>query len=126
MIGFNGYSFIYLYEGQPNIKKSHWTINQYERAKEKDHINFLKNSNFLPHGGGYKLLYPFSLAKTVILNEEIYFELSDAPMQSAMLIKNIEALEYGYRGPGEVIPLVDRLELGKRIAKFVPIQVIKF
>jgi hypothetical protein len=47
-------------------------------------------------------------------------------MKSKMLIQNIEALEYGYRGSGEILPLVDRLKLGNRVARFFPVQVIKF
>ncbi|MHA2075653.1 MAG: hypothetical protein ACW97X_13620, partial [Candidatus Hodarchaeales archaeon] len=125
-MGFNGYSFIYVYEGLPNIDKSHWTNNQYDRAYEYGHVEFLENSNFLPHGGGYKLMYPYSSAKSTIFNNKIYFELFDAPMKSKMLIQNIEALEYGYRGPGEILPLVDRLKLGSRVAKLIPVQVIKF
>jgi hypothetical protein len=125
-MGFNGYSFIYLYEGLSNIKKIHWTNNQFERAENKGHIDFLLTSNLLPHGGGYKLLYPYTAIRSFVFNSQIYFELYDAPMESKMLIQNIEALEYGYRGPGEVLPLVDRLELGSRVARFIPIQVIKF
>lgn len=125
-LGFNGYSFIYLYEGLSNIKRTHWTNNQFDRARNNGHIDFLISSNFLPHGGGYKLLYPYTALKPLIFNGQIYFELYDAPMKSKMIIQNIEALEYGYRGPGEILPLVDRLELGTRVARFVPVQVIKF
>lgn len=125
-LAFNGYSFIYLYEGQPNIKEQHWTNHQYQRAKTLNHEDFLKQANILPHGGGYKLMYPFSRVRSVVFDKTNYFELLDAPMESQMLIQNIEALEYGYRGPTEILPLVDRLELGKRVARFVPIQVIKF
>lgn len=125
-LAFNGYSFIYLYEGQTNIKKQHWTNNQYQRAKNRGHFDFLKQANLLPHGGGYSLIYPFSTVRSVVLDGVIYFELTDAPMESQMIIQNIEALEYGYRDPTEILPLVDRLELGKRVARFVPTQVIKF
>lgn len=124
-LGFNGYSFIYLYEGCSNIKETYWTQNQSQRAKDKDHINFLKKVQLLPHGGGYKLILPFSTVKSVIYDDEPYFDLFDAPMESRMLIQDIEALEFGYRGPNEVLPLVDRLELGRRVARFTPIQVIK-
>ncbi|MHA2243547.1 MAG: hypothetical protein ACXADY_01125 [Candidatus Hodarchaeales archaeon] len=125
-LAFNGYSFIYLYEGQPNINERHWTNDQYSRAKDKRHVDFLKQANILPHGGGYSLMYPFSKVRSVMFNGVIYFELLDAPMESQMLIQNIDALEYGYRDPTEILPLVDRLELGKRVARFVPTQVIKF
>ncbi|UCG90155.1 MAG: hypothetical protein JSU57_00070 [Candidatus Heimdallarchaeota archaeon] len=125
-LAFNGYSFIYLYEGQPNINIRHWTNNQYKRAMDMGHDDFLKQANLLPHGGGYSLMYPFSTVRSVMLDGVIYFELLDAPMESQMLIQNIEALEYGYRDPTEILPLVDRLELGKRVARFVPTQVIKF
>ena len=125
-LAFNGYSFIYLYEGQPNIKKEHWTNYQYQRAKAMTHDDFLKQSNLLPHGGGYKLMYPFSRVRSVVFDKAIYFELLDAPMESQMLIQNIEALEYGYRDPTEILPLVDRFELGKRVARFIPVKVIKF
>ncbi|UCE13802.1 MAG: hypothetical protein JSV04_01180, partial [Candidatus Heimdallarchaeota archaeon] len=50
-LAFNGYSFIYLYEGQPNIKDQYWTNNQYNRAKELGHEDFIKQANILPHGG---------------------------------------------------------------------------
>ncbi|UCG03097.1 MAG: hypothetical protein JSW11_03725 [Candidatus Heimdallarchaeota archaeon] len=125
-LAFNGYSFIYLYEGQPNLKKKYWTNNQHQRAKNMAHDDFLKQANILPHGGGYKLMYPFSRVRPVVFDKNNYFELLDAPMESRMIIQNIEALEYGYRGPTEILPLVDRLELGKRVARFVPVQVIKF
>ena len=125
-LAFNGYSFIYLYEGQSNINRRHWTNNQFNRAKDMGHDDFLKQANILPHGGGYKLLYPFSTVKSIVLNGINYFELLDAPMESQLLIQNIEALEYGYRGPTEILPLVDRLELGERVARFVPTQIIKF
>jgi hypothetical protein len=124
-MGFTGYSFIYLYEGQSNIKERYWTNNQFQRAKEKDHIEFITQANFMPHGGGYRLLYPFTAVESLIIDNIIYFKLHDAPMESQMLIQNIEELEYGYRGPGEILPLVDRLKLGKRVARFTPIQVIK-
>ena len=90
------------------------------------HDDFLKQVNILPHGGGYKLMYPFSTARSVIIDGLNYFQLLDAESsESQMLIQNIEALEYGYRGPTEILPLVDRLELGKRVARFVPTRVIK-
>ncbi|MFX0014748.1 MAG: hypothetical protein ACFFB2_00890 [Promethearchaeota archaeon] len=126
-LAFNGYSFIYLYEGLPNVKRQYWTENQYERAKNMGHVDFLKKANLLPHGGGYSLNYPFSTVKSLVFDGVIYFELFDAAMaKSHLLIKNIEALEYGYRGPTEILPLVDQLEFGKRVAQFVPITVIKF
>ena len=125
-LAFNGYSFIYLYEGQSNIKEKYWSNYQYQRAKERGHDVFLKQANILPHGGGYKLMYPFSKVKSIVFDKKSYFELLDAPMESQMLIQNIEALEYGYRGPTEILPLVDRFELGKRVARFIPVQVIKF
>lgn len=125
-LAFNGYSFIYLYEGQPNIKKRHWTNNQYERAKDLAHDGYLKQANFLPHGGGYELIYPYSSVSSVVIDGIIYYKMHDAPTESKMLIQNIEALEYGYRGPTEILPLVDRLGLGKRVARFTPTQVIKF
>jgi hypothetical protein len=125
-IGFNGYSFIYLYEGCSNIKEKFWTQNQSQRAKDKGHVNFIRSAQLLPHGGGYKLILPFSAVKSLIFGGNSYFDLYDAPMESRMLIQDVEALEFGYRGPQEVLPLVDRLELGKRVARFIPIQVIKF
>lgn len=125
-IGFNGYSFIYLYEGKPNIKTKYWTGVQTQQAKEKDHTSILNKINILPHGGGYKLLYPYSEVKTLVHEREFYFELSQAPMQSRLLIQNVESLEYGYRGSSEVLPVVERLELGKQVARFVPVQVIKY
>ncbi|MFX0183223.1 MAG: hypothetical protein ACFE95_09115 [Candidatus Hodarchaeota archaeon] len=125
-MGFTGYTFIYLYEGQSNIKERYWTNNQLQRAKEKDHIDFIKHANILPHGGGYRLLYPFSAVESIIFDNVTYFKLHDAPVESQMLIQNIEELEYGYRGPGEILPLVDHLKLGERVARFTPIQVIKF
>lgn len=125
-LAFNGYSFIYLYEGQPNVNERHWTNNQYQRAKDMRHVDFLKQANILPHGGGYKLMYPFATARSVIIDGLNYFQLLDArSSESQMLIQNIEALEYGYRGPTEILPLVDQLELGKRVARFVPTRVIK-
>ena len=125
-IGFNGYSFIYLYEGNSNINQKHWTEVQLQMSEEKDHTSILKKINILPHGGGYKLLYPFKDVKTLVHNNEYYFELSQAPLQCQMVIQNVESLEYGYRGPSEVLPVVERLELGKRVARFVPVQVIKY
>jgi hypothetical protein len=71
-------------------------------------------------------MYPFSKVKSIVFDKINYFELLDAPMESQMLIQNIESLEYGYRGPTEILPLVDRFELGKRVARFIPVQVIKF
>ena len=125
-LGFNGYSFIYLYEGLPNIKKEHWSFSYVERAEKFNHKSIIKNINILPHGGGYKLLYPFSQVKTYVHNAEYYFNLFHAPMESRMLIQNVESLEYGYRGPNEVLPIVERFDMGKRVARFVPIQVIKY
>ncbi len=125
-IGFNAYSFIYLYEGEPNIDTKYWTGVQLQQSEEKDHTSILKGVNILPHGGGYKLHFPFYDVKTLIHNNEYYFELSQAPMQSRMIIQNVESLEYGYRGPSEVLPVVERLELGRKVAQFVPVQVIKY
>jgi len=125
-IGFNAYSFIYLYEGLPNIKRKHWTGNQLQQAQDSNHIPILDKINILPHGGGYKLIYPFSKAKTILHKNEYYYMLSQAPMESCMIIQDVDALEYGYRTPSEVLPLVERLELGKLAARFVPTQVIKF
>ncbi|MHA1214661.1 MAG: hypothetical protein ACTSPG_05155 [Candidatus Hodarchaeales archaeon] len=125
-MGFNGYSYIYLYQGLPNIKQEHWSVSQLERAQELGHKNFLDNANIIPHGGGYKLNYPYSAVRTVNIVDEIYFQLYDAPMKSELIIQDIQSLEYGYRGPGEVLPLVDKLELGKRIARFIPELVVKF
>jgi hypothetical protein len=125
-IGFNAYSFIYLYEGFSNIKQKLWTGYQLEQAQDSNHTHILNKINILPHGGGYKLAYPFSKVKTILYKNEYYYELSQAPMESCMLIKDVNALEYGYRGPSEVLPLVERLELGKIAARFVPIRVIKY
>ncbi|WP_455139701.1 hypothetical protein [Candidatus Hodarchaeum mangrovi] len=124
-LGFNGYSFIYLYEGLRNIKKNHWTVKQLERAQSYGHEEFIQNANILPHGGGYKLLYPYSDVEKIIFNNKIFFRLSNAPMKSCLIIQDIEALEYGYRGSNEILPMIERLELGKRIARFTPEIVIK-
>ncbi len=125
-IGFNGYSFIYLYEGKPNIKEEFWTGTQLRQSEEKGHSPILKRINILPHGGGYKLFYPFIDVRTLLHKNEYYFELFDAPMQSRLLIQNVEALEYGYRGPSEILPIVEKHELGARVARFTPVQVIKY
>ncbi len=125
-IGFNGYSFIYLYEGMPNINHDFLTGSQLKQAEEKGHTSILNKINILPHGGGYKLLYPFIEVKTLIHNDEYYFEMSQAPMQSRMIIQNVESLEYGYRGPSEVLPIVENLNMGKKVARFTPVQVIKY
>ncbi|MHA1975114.1 MAG: hypothetical protein ACTSW1_19165 [Candidatus Hodarchaeales archaeon] len=125
-MGFNGYSYIYLYQGLPNVKEEHWSINQLERAQRLGHKNFLRKANIIPHGGGYKLNYPYASAKIINIGNEIYFQLYDAPMKSKLIIQDIQSLEYGYRGPGEVLPLVERLELGTRVARFSPEMVVKF
>ncbi|MCK4847719.1 MAG: hypothetical protein KAT16_01700 [Candidatus Heimdallarchaeota archaeon] len=125
-IGFNAYSFIYLYEGFPNVKRKHWTNHQLKQAQDSNHAAILDKINILPHGGGYKLIYPFSKAKTISHKDDYYYELSQAPMESRMLIQDVNALEYGYRTPSEVLPLVERLDLGKLVARFVPTQVIKY
>ncbi|MHA1205997.1 MAG: hypothetical protein ACTSSO_00335 [Candidatus Hodarchaeales archaeon] len=125
-VGFNAYSFIYLYEGSPNVKRKHWTGSQLQQAQDSNHVHILDKINILPHGGGYKLMYPFNKAKTVLYKGEYYYELSQAPMESSMLIQNVDSLEYGYRTPTEVLPLVERLDLGKLAARFVPTQVIKY
>ncbi len=125
-IGFNAYSFIYLYEGLPNIKQIQWTGKQLQQAEDNAHTSILDKINILPHGGGYKLIYPFDKASIVIHKNEFYYELSQAPVESRMIIQDVDALEYGYRSQFEVLPIVDRLELGKFAARFVPIQVIKY
>jgi hypothetical protein len=125
-LGFNANSFVYLYEGQSNIKERHWTKNQTDRAKQHNHTEFLKKINLLPHGGGYALNYQYSKVNTEIINNNLYFRMQDAPMEGSMLIQDVEALEYKYRGPGEILSLVDRLELGKRIARFFPVHILKF
>ncbi|MHA1931524.1 MAG: hypothetical protein ACW96X_03235 [Promethearchaeota archaeon] len=125
-IGFNAYSFIYLYEGLPNVKQKHWTSKQLQQAQNNNHTSILEKINILPHGGGYKLIFPFDKANTVIHKGEYYYELSQAPMESRMLIQDVDALEYGYRNQFEVLPIVDRLELGKFAARFVPTNVIKY
>ncbi len=125
-IGFNGYSYIYLYEGNSNINSKYWTNAQLKQSEENGHTSILEKSNILPHGGGYKLLYPFNDVKTLVHKNEFYFELFQAPIQSRMVIQNVESLEYGYRGPSEVLPLVERLNLGKEVARFKPVQVIKY
>ncbi|MHA1975508.1 MAG: hypothetical protein ACW98F_02870 [Candidatus Hodarchaeales archaeon] len=125
-IGFNGYSFIYLYEGKPNVNPEFMTGVQLKQSEERDHTSILKKINILPHGGGYKLLYPFIDVKTLIHNNEYYFELFQAPMQSRMIIQNVESLEYGYRGPSEVLPVIEKINLGKSVARFVPVQIIKY
>ena len=125
-IGFNAYSFIHLYEGFPNVKRKYWTEIQAQRAKNNNHEHFLDNINLLPHGGGYKLIYPFKTARTILHREEYYYELSQASVESRMLIQDIDALEYGYRNQSEVLPIVNRLELGKLAARFVPTRVIKY
>ncbi len=125
-LGFNGYSFIYLYEGCSNIKEPYWTNLQVEKAEKYNHRSIIENINILPHGGGYKLFFPFSHVKTHVHNMEYYFELSHALMESRMFIQNVESLEYGYRGPTEVLPFVEKFDLGQRVARFVPIQVIKY
>ena len=89
-IGFNAYSFIYLYEGSPNVNPMFWTGEQFDRAKEKNHTSILSNINLLPHGGGYELNLPYSTVKTVNRNNKFYFNLQDSPMESQMLIENIE------------------------------------
>ncbi|MHA2052472.1 MAG: hypothetical protein ACW99F_02630 [Candidatus Hodarchaeales archaeon] len=125
-IGFNAYSFIYLYEGLPNILPKFWTGEQKDRAESKNHSRILSKINLLPHGGGYKLNLPYSNVTTMNQENEYYFKLSDSPMETQMFIQNIESLEYGYRGPNSVLPLVDEFNLGKRVARFVPIRVIKY
>ena len=124
-IGFNAYSFIYLYEGLPNVKRKHWTGKQLQQAEDSNQGSILDSINILPHGGGYKLIYPFDKANIVFHENEYYYELFQAPVESRMLIQDVDALEYGYRSQFDILPLVDRLELGKFVARFVPTHVIK-
>ncbi len=125
-LGFNGYSTIYLYEGLANISDVHWSKSEIEKANNLNHVDFIRRANILPHGGGYKLDYPYRSVKSKYYENQIFFELFDPDVRSKLLIQDIEALEYGYRQPEEIIPLVDRYDLGKQIATFSPEYVIKF
>jgi len=125
-LGFNGYSSIYLYEGLENIKDQFWNQKEIDKAKELNHLNFIRRANIMPHGGGYKLFYPHKKVRSVYYENQIFFELFDSDVQSKLLIQDIEALEYGYRVPEDIIPLVDKYELGRQIATFSPEYVIKF
>jgi hypothetical protein len=124
-VAFNAYSKFFLYEGRPNIKYDFWTEKQRERAEELGHKKIIENINILPHGGGYALNLPYTDVDYTILNGEIYYKLFNPLMEGSFRTNSARYLEYEYRNPDYVLPMVDRFELGEKMATFVPEEILK-
>jgi len=108
----------YLVRGKPNIteevaERLGWS----ERMARHGLTDRLRDTNLLPHGGGYK--YPqFSGVARVIERgpDDRLFELASADGAEPTLIEAPRALPYEYRGM-EVKGLMEELDLGEAVVE---------
>ena len=116
----------YLFRGKKNFTKQHiedlgWT----ERAQKLGLTNRLRNSNILPHGGGY--CFPDSLGVTNVfeVNKKRYFEIDMINSVGKKIVSNVRELQFSYRSRGVILKTL-AVGLGEIAANLDPVYTIKF
>lgn len=123
---------VYIMRGMQNlspdiIKK----LNFNKMARRLGLLNALKNINILPHGGGYRLLIPYTDLKVYRVKGMQYFALKEPGRGSGeisrygrIIFSSPKELPYDYRGKN-VIGKTIEYKLGEPVAKLQPIITLK-
>ncbi len=107
---------VLLMRGNQNLSQE--TIDRlrfYEKAEELGLIEFIRNVNILPHGGGYRFNIAYKEIKSVQLHNFRYFKMLTRE-DRLFIISNPREVPYTYRGR-EVLQKIKECALGEPLAE---------
>ena len=117
----------YLITALPNLTEEQIDDLGFEnRAKKYGVIDYLRNFNVIPHGGGYKLSHINSVKKVLEIGEvgERYFVCEQENENAVTIFSDVKDSQFSYRGKKIITRIVD-LNLGTVEAKLFPKIVLK-
>lgn len=123
---------VYIMQGIQNLSRDLLKKLRFQkRAERLGLVDDLIDINILPHGGGYKLLIPYTDLKVHRLNRVQYFSLKE-PEQAGgkisrygrIVFRSPRELPYDYRGK-KVIRKTIEYKLGEPVAKLQPVMTLK-
>lgn len=115
-VGFTKDSPIYLVKGKKNVKKDLWPEEYLRKTEELGVGNLLENANIMPHGGAETAddwpydKVEYDLEKDILIIKN----------HMTVKIREPSKLNIRFKKPEEVIPWIEKYELGKVICKFDP------
>ncbi|QEE17689.2 hypothetical protein DSAG12_03527 [Promethearchaeum syntrophicum] len=115
----------YLITALPNLTEEQIDDLGFEnRAKKYGVMNFLRNFNVIPHGGGYKLSHINSVKKVLEIEGERFFVCEQEAEEGVTIFSDVKDSQFSYRGKKIITRILD-LNLGTVEAKLFPKIVLK-
>jgi hypothetical protein len=115
----------FLFEGNENISDEIIEVSGFsKRAENLGVTDRLRNSNVLPHGGGYSFSDFLKVKEVIEIGESRYFILEMRAEIGNKICSDVRDMEFDYRGKAVVLRTVE-LQLGQIVAKLIPKFVLK-
>ncbi|TFG25866.1 MAG: hypothetical protein EU532_11180 [Promethearchaeota archaeon] len=116
----------YLFKGKKNLSDTTLkNMNFKERAEKLELLNFLKNANILPHGGGYAFPDIKKVKSVMEYKYQRYFECElRSDVKRVKIVKDVSNLQFEYRGRSIALKTI-QLDLGEMVARLNPIFSLK-
>lgn len=95
-----------------------------ERAERLGLVKQLKNSNIVPHGGGYALTGAVGLKEVVEIKHTRYYSIEHSNGLGNMIVSDLRPLEFAYRGKDILERTVD-LKLAEVNRELYPLYTLK-
>jgi hypothetical protein len=116
----------YLFKGKQNFSETTLkNMNFIKRAEKLGLLDLLRNTNVLPHGGGYSFPDIKKVRNVLEYKDQRYFELIlRSDIERVKIIRDISNLQFEYRGR-EVILKTLQLDLGEMVARLNPVFSLK-
>ena len=115
----------FLFEGNQNISDEIIEVSGFtRRAQNLGVLDRLRESNILPHGGGYSFSDFLKVKEVIEIGENRYFNLEMRAEIGNKICSDVREMEFDYRGKAVVLRTVE-LQLGQIVAKLIPKFVLK-
>ena len=115
----------YLITALPNLTEEQIDDLGFEnRAKKYGVIEYLRNFNVIPHGGGYVLAHINSVKNVLEIDGERYFVCEQENENAITIFSDVRDSQFSYRGKKIISRILD-LNLGTIEAKLFPKFVLK-
>ena len=115
----------YLITALPNLTEEQIDDLGFEnRAKKYGVIDYLRNFNVIPHGGGYQLSHINSVKNVLEVDRGRYFVCEQENENAITIFSDVKDSQFSYRGKKVITRILD-LNLGTVEAKLFPKIVLK-
>jgi hypothetical protein len=116
----------YLFRGKKNLSDTTLkNMNFQERAEKLGLLEFLRNANILPHGGGYAFPDIKKVKRVMEYKYQRYFECElRSDVKRVKIVRDVSNLQFEYRGRSIALKTI-QLDLGEMVARLNPIFSLK-